>query len=317
MKPPRIVVECGQNHQGDLVTALQMVRVIQDWCTLGFHEGDLANPIVKFQKRGIIPHRWLSEPHPNPHNSFGETYADHRRALELRLDQHTQIAGACRDYACSVWDIEAARDITGLYPHHIKIPSACNLDFEMMAKVAGAYEGEIHISLGMTTYVETEKIVSFMERMGASKRTFLYACTSGYPVKPSETALGEITRLKEVYGHRVGGFGFSGHHQGIAIDMAAVALGIDYLERHFTLDRTWKGTDHAASLEPEGLRKLMRDVVAVSEAMGTKPQSPCDPRPDERLWPHLFDVECAQREKLKHRETDRVIPPEIKAKEAV
>ena len=91
------------------------------------------------------------------------------------------------------------------------------------------------------------------------------------PLVPFEdVCLLELTRLKENYGNRIKAIGFSGHHLGIAIDAAAVALGAEYIERHYTLDRTWKGTDHAASLEPDGVRKLARDCRAVYKALSYK-----------------------------------------------
>ena len=94
----------------------------------------------------------------------------------------------------------------------------------------------------------------------------IYDCTSGYPVPFEDICLLEITRLRELYADRVKSIGFSGHHLGIAVDSAAVALGAEWIERHYTLDRTWKGTDHAASLEPDGVRKLARDCRAVAKA---------------------------------------------------
>ena len=96
----------------------------------------------------------------------------------------------------------------------------------------------------------------------------------------------EITRLKECYGDEIKAVGFSGHHLGIAVDMAAIALGATWVERHFTLDRTWKGTDHAASLEPDGLRKLVRDAGVVKKALMLK-NTP------------VLEIESEQRGKLK------------------
>lgn len=92
--------------------------------------------------------------------------------------------------------------------------------------------------------------------------------------------------MREQFEKRVGGIGFSGHHLGIAIDSAAVALGAEYIERHFTLDRTWKGTDHAASLEPDGMRRLTRDCRAVKKALSFKSKD-------------ILDIEAVQRKKLK------------------
>ena len=138
----------------------------------------------------------------------------------------------------------------------------------------------------MTTPEEQGRIVALLEDLGAAERVVLYACTSGYPVPFEEICLLEINRLQEAYGHRVQEIGFSGHHLGIAVDVAAVALGAAWIERHFTFDRTWKGTDHAASLEPDGLRKLVRDVRAVTNALTLKD------RP-------ILDIEEPQRNKLK------------------
>merc|ERR1719515_442640 len=96
----------------------------------------------------------------------------------------------------------------------------------------------------------------------------------------------ELNHLKEKYGHRVKSLGFSGHHLGIAVDVAAYALGAEWNERHFTKDRTWKGTDHAASLEPAGLSKMCRDLKAIHTSMTYKSED-------------ILAIEKAQRSKLK------------------
>ena len=105
-------------------------------------------------------------------------------------------------------------------------------------------------------------------------------------MKADEVCLLQIPALRERYGTRVKAIGFSGHHLGIALDIAALALGAEWCERHYTLDRTLKGTDHAASLEPQGLEKLCRDARAVGRAMRTRPAG-------------LLDVEVSMRAKLK------------------
>ena len=98
----------------------------------------------------------------------------------------------------------------------------------------------------------------------------MYSCTSSYPSEFKDICLLEISRLKKEFGKSVDNISFSGHHKGIAVDVSAYTLGAKYIERHFTLDRTWKGTDHAASLEPDGLRKLIRDLNKVYEALKYK-----------------------------------------------
>ena len=146
-------------------------------------------------------------------------------------------------------------EISALKPELIKVPSACNLNRPMLEYLCDHFMGEIHLSFGMTSREEEEMIVSFFEEKGRNRDLVIYSCTSGYPVPFEDICLLEITRLKEAFQNRVKSIGFSGHHLGIAVDSAAVALGAEWIERHFTLDRTWKGTDHAASLEPDGVRK--------------------------------------------------------------
>ncbi|OXS18931.1 N-acetylneuraminate synthase, partial [Pseudomonas fluorescens] len=130
----------------------------------------------------------------------------------------------------------------------------------------------IHCSTGMTTPDEIEQLVQFFERKGRAQDLVLYNCTSGYPVPFEDICLLDITTLREKYQSRIKQIGFSGHHLGIAADVAAYTLGAPIVERHYTLDRTWKGTDHSASLEPNGLRKLARDLRAVHKALTHKSQ---------------------------------------------
>ena len=158
----------------------------------------------------------------------------------------------------------------------------------MLTWLCENYEGEIQISFGMTTHEEEEEIVSLFEKKGRNKDLTIYCCTSGYPVPMKDVCLLEITRLRETYGDRVKRIGFSGHHNGIAIDVAALTLGAEVFERHFTLDRTWKGTDHAASLEPDGMRRLKRNLEQTYEALTYKSEE-------------ILPIEKVQREKLKYR----------------
>ena len=123
----------------------------------------------------------------------------------------------------------------------------------------------------MTTQSEQDKIVHFFTKKDQAHRLTLYACTSTYPTAFNDVCLLELTKLKNRFSPLVKEIGFSGHHLGIAIDMAAAALGATWIERHFTKDRTWKGTDHAASLEPQGLSKLARDLSALDSALQFKP----------------------------------------------
>jgi N-acetylneuraminate synthase len=283
-KPPVVVAEIGCNHMGKMDLAREMIVIAATFGKCGY---------VKFQKRNnrelLTPEEYAA-PHPNPTHSYGASYGEHREYLEFDLDQHRQLQRWCSQfgigYSCSVWDLTSAREICLLEPDYIKIPSACNLRFDMLRELARNFRGDLHIPLGMTTPDEVEQIVTVMREEGALQRTVLYACTSGYPVPFDELCLLQIRELLERHGDQVRAVGFSGHHLGIAADVAAYTLGAQWIERHFTLDRTSKGTDHAASLEPDGLRRLVRDLQAVSQALTVRD------RP-------ILDIELAQRRKLK------------------
>ena len=291
---PIVIAEIGCNHKGNINIAKKMIEQISLM-------GDV-NPLskincIKFQKRTnkiLLSPKEYNAPHPVPENSYGKTYGEHREFLEFSYEQHLELKKYCEKfgliYSCSVWDIEAAKEITSLHPKMIKIPSASNMDFEILNFLCDNYEGEIHVSLGMTNKSEEMKIVDLFKKKHRHKDLVLYACTSGYPVPAEDVCLLEIKRLNETYGKDIKGIGFSGHHLGIAIDIGALTLGAKYFERHFTLDRTWKGTDHAASLEPDGLRKLARDLRTVDKALAFKPNE-------------ILDVEIPQRKKLKRKVT--------------
>ncbi|MBQ8056563.1 MAG: N-acetylneuraminate synthase family protein [Paludibacteraceae bacterium] len=281
---PKIIAEIGCNHKGDMEIAKEMIKTAAEYCKAD---------IVKFQKRcnkELLSEEEYNAPHPNPHNSYGDTYGAHREFLEFNLEQHRQLQKWCEEfgieYSTSVWDVTSAKEIVSLNPKLIKVPSACNLNKAMLEYLCDNYQGEIHLSFGMTDKQEEENIVKFFEQKGRNKDLVIYACTSGYPVPFEDICLLEITRLREQYENRVKAIGFSGHHLGIAVDSAAVALGAEYIERHFTLDRTWKGTDHAASLEPDGVRKLCRDCRSVKKALTYKSKD-------------ILDIESVQRNKLK------------------
>ena len=284
MENTKIIVEIGGNHKGDMAVAKEMIISAASYCKAD---------IVKFQKRcnkELLTEDEYNAPHPNPQNSYGKTYGEHREFLEFSIEQHKQLKAWCEEYgviySTSVWDLTSAKEVVMLNPKLIKIPSACNLNKNLLEYLCDNYVGEIHISFGMTSKEEEEMIVSLFESKNRGKDVVIYSCTSGYPVPFEDICLLEITCLKEQFGHRVKAIGFSGHHLGIAVDAAAVALGAEWVERHFTLDRTWKGTDHAASLEPDGMRKLVRDCKAVAKALAYKEKD-------------ILEIESVQRDKLK------------------
>ena len=128
----------------------------------------------------------------------------------------------------------------------------------------------------MTSSDEIDEIIDFLDKRNSLKRTILYSCTSSYPAKIEDIRLLDILNLKEKYGKFLKGIGFSGHHKGLSIDNAAISLGASWFERHFTFDRTAKGTDHAASLEAEGLMKLRTRLNETNITLKFKPKKILD-----------------------------------------
>ena len=284
-KKPYIIAEIGCNHKGDMEIAKELIKVAKIFCNVD---------AVKFQKRNnkeLLTEEQYNQPHPNPANSYGNTYGEHREYLEFDVNQHEALKAYCEEigitYSTSVWDLTSAKEIASLKPEFIKIPSACNNNVVMLEWLCNNYHGELHISTGMTTKDEIEDLVNLFKRHNRNKDLVLYNCTSGYPVPFEDVCLLDINILIEKYQNEVKHIGFSGHHLGIAVDVAAYTLGANIIERHYTIDRTWKGTDHAASLEPMGLRKLSRDVNAVYKALQFKNQD-------------ILPIEQVQRDKLKN-----------------
>ena len=283
---PKVIAEIGCNHMGNLEIAKELIVLAKD----------AGVKYVKFQKRNnreLLTEEQYNAQHPMPENSYGETYGDHREYLEFSVEQNKVLKEYCDNvginYCTSVWDVTSAKEMISFAPEFLKVPSACNNNFEMLKVLRDEFKGQVQLSIGMTSKNEIQEIVRFFEETDQAKsRLLIYSCTSGYPVPAKDVSLLEINWLYDNYEHRVNEIGFSGHHLGVALDIAAYTLGARWIERHFTKDRTWKGTDHAASLEPQGLQKLVRDLNATYEALHFK---------DSEILP----IEQIQRDKLKNR----------------
>lgn len=282
---PKVISEIGCNHMGQFEIAKELIKLSKD----------CGADVAKFQKRNnkeLLTEAQYNAPHPNPYNSYGDTYGAHREFLEFTVEQHAELKQYAEsigiDYSTSVWDATSAKEISSLNPILIKVPSACNNNYDMLKVLRDEYQGEVHISFGMTTQAEEQEVIRFFEETNQAKnRLVIYSCTSGYPVPFKDVCLLEINRLYKDYENRVKEIGFSGHHLGIAIDVAAYTLGAKWIERHFTKDRTWKGTDHAASLEVPGLQKLIRDLEHTYDALQYKKEE-------------ILEIESVQRKKLKN-----------------
>ena len=285
-KEPKVIAEIGCNHMGQFEIAKELI--------------DLAKlsgaKYVKFQKRNnkeLLTEEQYNAPHPVPENSYGDTYGAHREFLEFTTQQHKILKEYCDSidisYSTSVWDVTSAKEMISFEPEFLKVPSACNNNFDMLKVLRDEYKGQVQLSIGMTSKEEVEEIVRFFEESNQAKsRLLIYSCTSGYPVPAKDVALLEINWLYENYESRVSEIGFSGHHLGTNLDIAAYTLGARWIERHFTKDKTWKGTDHGASLEPYELKNLVDGLNETFEALHYKK--------DE-----ILSIEQVQRDKLKNR----------------
>jgi sialic acid synthase len=279
-----IIAEVGCNHKGNLEIAKEMSKIAIIECGVN---------IVKFQKRTpkeLLTEEQYNSPHPVPANSYGKTYGEHREFLEFNILQHRELKDYIEKldgiYSCSVWDLPAAREIVSLNPKMIKIPSACNMNFILLEFLAKHYDGEIHLSMGMTERNEEVEIIKFFEKYNRLKDIIIYSCVSDYPVDSENICLMDVYLKNSQYKKRIKGIGFSGHHIDTIPDIAAFTLGANYIERHFTLDKKWKGTDHKASLEPDELKQLKDNLSEIEKALHYKPKD-------------ILDCELKQREKLK------------------
>ena len=271
MNKPTVVAEIGGNHGGDFRYALHAVKIAKE----------AGADYIKFQKRDVdgLPDHIKSKPRMDVH-AFGRTEYEHRKALEFDEDQHSDLKAACAavgiGYSCSAWDQKSLDFLKELNCDYIKIPSARNQDcLKWDLGVSDAY----HISMGMLTGSERDSILRVITK--DQRRWIPYACTSKYPCEMNETYLLELPYLQ----YRCGTVGFSGHHNGIAVDLAAAMLGATWIERHFTLDRNAKGTDQFSSLAPEGMSKLNRDLTAIAAAYRPKPGGlpECEIEPRKKL----------------------------------
>ncbi len=253
-QPCFIVAEIGINHNGSVELAKKLIDA-------AVHAGCDA---VKFQKRTVevvYSAEELAKPRENP---FGPTNGDLKRGLEFGQQQYEEIDSYCRSkgimWFASCWDEQSADFIEQFSPPCYKIASASLTDDNLL-RHHRAFGRPIILSTGMSTL---EQIDHAVEVLGTDDLVLMHT-TSTYPSQLEELNLRTVQMLGERYGVPVG---YSGHEVGLATSVAAVALGACVLERHITLDRAMWGSDQAASVEPVGFERLVKDVRAVEKALG-------------------------------------------------
>ena len=261
--PVYIVAEIGINHNGSTSIAEQLIDVA----------AEAGVDAVKLQKRAprlSTPRKeWDVLKQGTPWGDL--SYIEYRERMEFGIGQHLALrryAGGHRlDYILSVWDTESLQAANALEVDAIKIPSAMLTNSAIIEGAARVSIVPTILSTGMSTMEQIDMAVYQWgeAHLGRSDRLALLHCTSTYPCPPEELNLNMIHTLRERFAVPIG---YSGHETGLAPTLAAIALGAEIIERHITLDRAMWGSDHAASIEPQGLRKLVRDIRLIEQAMG-------------------------------------------------
>jgi len=258
--PCYFIAEAGVNHNGSLELAKRLVDVAV-----------VAKvDAVKFQKRtvnDILTRDALNQPYNSP-MALGSTYGEHRQRLELSEKDCQELAGYCRTkritFLASAWDIRSADFVDSLGVPAFKTASADLTNLPLLEHVAKKNKPMI-VSTGMSTLEEVSEAMQVIRQH--NEQVILLHCVSNYPCEASEVNLRVMETLRKKFNVLVG---YSGHEKsGWAVTLAAIALGAVMIERHFTLDRTLPGPDHAASLEPLGLLQLVGGIRIVQAAIGS------------------------------------------------
>lgn len=275
------LAEAGQNHNGSIELAHRLIELA---AMPIYHEGKQLPGVdaVKFVKRDMDHEMTAAEwnrPYDSPH-SFGKTYGEHRTALELTPEQHAELFIDAKahnlDFIETVCSVEALRLILELFqPDAIKIASRDADNIPLLRAISDCGLPVI-ISTGMSSLIRISVSVGQLVEPRARGELSILHCVSQYPASYDAIQLGSIARLKETFPDCP--IGYSDHTTGILAPAIAVSQGAQLIEKHITLDRGMKGSDHAGSLGPEGLQRCVRDVRDTERALGStkwlnKPES--------------------------------------------
>jgi sialic acid synthase len=254
-----VIAEIGHNHQGDLEKARELFREAK---AAGAHA-------VKLQKRDnktLYTKAAYDKPYENE-NSFGATYGQHREFLEFGENEYRELQAYAQElgveFFSTAFDIKSADFLERLGVAAYKIASG-DLKTLPLIKHVASFGKPIIVSTGGASLDDVRRMYDAV--MPINPQLVILQCTAGYPAAFNELDLRVITTYRDAFPRAV--VGFSSHDNGIAMPVAAYVLGARVIEKHFTLSRALKGTDHSFSLEPTGLRKLTRDLDRTFVAMG-------------------------------------------------
>lgn len=254
-----VIAEVGHNHGGSLKTCMELFKAAKD---CGVHA-------VKLQKRSnrtLFTKAMYDKPYENE-NSYGPTYGAHREALEFGQVEYKELQQYCREldveFFATAFDFESADFLESLDMPAFKIASG-DLKNTPLLKHVAQFGKPMIVSTGGASLDDVKRARDTV--LPLNEQLCILQCTAEYPVEWAELDLRVISTYRELFPDVL--VGFSSHDNGIAMAVAAYVLGARVVEKHFTKNRTWKGTDHAFSLEPPGMRKMVRDLERTALAMG-------------------------------------------------
>lgn len=257
--PCYVIAEIGHNHQGNLETACKMIQVAAGY-------GVQAVKLQKRDNKSLYTKAFYNKPYDNE-NSYGATYGEHREFLEFGRDQYRVLKKCAEDngveFMSTAFDFKSVDFLEELGINSYKIASADVTNTPLLKYIAKIGKPMI-VSTGAATLEEIT--IAYDAIRQYNNKICLLHCIAGYPTEYHNLNLKVIETLIKEFPEAI--IGYSGHDNGILAPVLAYMLGATVVEKHFTLNRSWKGTDHRFSLEPEGLRKMVRDLRRVDIALG-------------------------------------------------
>ncbi len=254
-----VIAEIGHNHQGKLETAKEMFKVAKE-C------GADAVKLQKRNNRELFTAAGYTKPYDNP-NSYGATYGEHREFLEFGGIEYKELMDYAEEIGVTMFstafDFSSADFLAKLDMPAFKMASGDLKNIPLLTHIA-EFQKPMILSTGGGTMEDVNRAYDAV--MPINQQLCILQCTAGYPADFDELNLSVITTFRERFPSLT--IGLSSHDNGIAMAVAAYMLGARVVEKHFTLNHTWKGTDHAFSLEPIGFRKMVRDLERVKVAIG-------------------------------------------------
>lgn len=257
---PFVIAEIGHNHQGNLENAIKLIRAAAG-------AGATAAKFQKRENKTLFTPELYNQKY-NSENAFGETYGEHREALEFGVDEYKVCMAEAKNlgitFFATAFDFNSADFLSNLEVPAYKIASG-DLQNLPLLKYVAKFRKPMIISTGGSNIDMIRSAVETIQSV--HNQVAILQCTASYPAKYEHLNLKVITTLRDMFPENI--IGYSGHDNGIAMSVVAYTLGARVIEKHFTLNRTLKGTDHVFSLEPQGMQKMVRDLNRAVMAIGS------------------------------------------------